>query len=130
MNKSILMGRVVRDPEIRYTQGENPMAVARYSLAVNRQYKKKGDETTADFISCIAFGKSAEFVEKYIKKGMKLLITGRIQTGSYINKEGQKIYTTEIVIETQEFTESKSASNQDVENEGFMNIPDEELPFH
>ena len=114
MNKVILMGRLTRDPEVRYTQGENSMAIARYTLAVDRRFTRNrdnsGDQQTADFISCVAFGKSGEFVEKYCHKGTKLVVTGRIQTGSYTNKEGQKVYTTEVVAEDQEFAESKSAS--------------------
>lgn len=144
MNKAILMGRLTRDPEIRYSQGENAVAVGRYTLAVDRKTAKQGEERAADFISCICFGKSAEFAEKYLRKGMKILITGRIQTGSYTNKEGMKVYTTDVVVEEQEFAESKAsagnAGRQQDEgfpnvkgNEGFMNIPDgleEELPFN
>lgn len=138
MNKVILMGRLTRDPEVRYTQGDSPMAIARYTLAVDRRIKKE-NEQNADFIPCIAFGKSAEFVEKYLKKGTKMAVVGRIQTGSYTNKDGQKVYTTEVVIEEQEFAESK-ASQQTTQQkqtreesmDGFMNIPegiDESLPF-
>ena len=144
MNKVILMGRLTRDPEVRYTQGSNPMAIARYTLAVDRRIKKE-NEQSADFIPCIAFGKSAEFVEKYLKKGTKMAVVGRIQTGSYTNQNGQKVYTTEIIVEEQEFAESKNVSSggqnqapqqsQKAEAEGldgFMDIPDgidEELPF-
>lgn len=143
MNKVILMGRLTRDPEVRYTQGSNPMAIARYTLAVDRRIKKE-NEQSADFIPCIAFGKSAEFVEKYLRKGTKVAVVGRIQTGSYTNRDGQKVYTTEIVIEEQEFAESKASqggqqntqhAQKQTEEEGmdgFMNIPDgldEELPF-
>lgn len=139
MNKVILMGRLTRDPEVRYTQGDTPMAIARYTLAVDRRYKKE-NEQSADFIPCVAFGKSAEFVEKYCKKGTKLAVSGRIQTGSYTNRDGQKVYTTEVMIEEQEFAESKgSAQKQNTQPakeedgmDGFMNIPDgldEELPF-
>lgn len=144
MNKVILMGRLTRDPEIRYSQGERSTAVARYSLAVNRTFKRDGDPD-ADFINCVAFGKQAEFAEKYLRKGTKMAITGRIQTGSYTNKEGVKVYTTDIVIEEQEFAESKAAAEnhaaaspapqpapQQNQADGFMNIPDgidEELPF-
>ena len=106
MNKVILMGRLVRDPEVRYSQGDNATAVARYTLAVNRKFKKDGDPT-ADFISCVVFGRSAEFTEKYFRKGMQVAISGRIQTGSYTNKDGQKVYTTDVVVEEQEFAESK-----------------------
>lgn len=143
MNKVVLMGRLTRDPEVRYSQGENPLAIARYTLAVDRRFKKDKEEQSADFIQCVAFGKSGEFAEKYFHKGIKITISGRIQTGSYTNKDGQKIYTTEVVVEDQEFAESKSAdhSNQGgyakptvtTDDEGFMHIPDgleEELPFN
>lgn len=147
MNKVILMGRLTRDPEVRYSQGENATAVARYTLAVDRRYNRNNDEQSADFISCVAFGRNGEFAEKYLRKGTKIAATGRIQTGSYTNKDGVRVYTTEVVIEEQEFAESKnssSASNggftggnnapamQDA-GDGFMNIPDgidEELPFN
>ena len=144
MNKVILMGRLTRDPEIRYSQGEKPTVVARYSLAVNRRFKREGDPD-ADFINCVAFGKQAEFAEKYLRKGTKIAITGRIQTGSYTNKDGVRVYTTDIVVEEQEFAESKAASENHAaaspapqpappqnQADGFMNIPDgidEELPF-
>lgn len=108
MNKVILCGRLTRDPEVRYTQGSN-LAVARYSLAVDRRFSKDAGEQQTDFISCVAFGKSAEFAEKYLHKGIKMIVTGRIQTGSYTNKEGQKVYTTDVVVEDQEFAESKNA---------------------
>ena len=110
MNKVILRGRLTRDIEVRYSQGENPMAVARYTLAVQRKFKREGEQD-ADFISCVAFGKAAEFAEKYFRQGTKVVISGRIQTGSYTNRDGQKVYTTDIVIEDQEFAESKSASD-------------------
>ena len=139
MNKVILMGRLTRDPEVRYTQGDNAMAIARYSLAVDRRFKRDG-EPDADFINCVAFGKSGEFAEKYLKKGTKIAVVGRIQTGSYTNKDGQKVYTTDVVVEEQEFAESKNSgssdNNQSVptnKNTDFMNIPDgidEELPFN
>lgn len=140
MNKVILMGRLTRDPEVRYSQGDTPTAIARYTLAVDRRARKDG-EASADFISCVAFGKSAEFAEKYLRKGTKLVITGRIQTGSYTNKDGQKVYTTDVVVEDQEFAESKAAASGNQEGnsqpaasgDGFMNIPegmDEELPFN
>ena len=144
MNKVILMGRLTRDPEIRYSQGERSTAVARYSLAVNRTFKRDG-EPDADFINCVAFGRQAEFAEKYFHKGIRIVITGRIQTGSYTNKDGQKVYTTDVIIEEQEFAESKSASDNaggfapadrpspSSAGDGFMNIPDgidEELPFN
>ena len=150
MNKVILMGRLTRDPDVRYSQrGDGSMAVARYTLAVDRRRSRSGDsnEQTADFISCVAFGRSAEFAEKYLHQGTKIVATGRIQTGSYTNKDGQKVYTTDVVIEEQEFAESKasSASNEvgytpsrpepiAAAGAGFMNIPDgvedEGLPFN
>lgn len=133
------MGRLTRDPEVRYTQGDNAMAIARYSLAVDRRFKRDG-EPDADFINCVAFGKSGEFAEKYLKKGTKIAVVGRIQTGSYTNKDGQKVYTTDVVVEEQEFAESKNSGSSDNnqsapanKNTDFMNIPDgidEELPFN
>ncbi len=152
MNKVILMGRLTRDPEVRYSAGENATAIARYTLAVDRKYKQEGQQS-ADFIQCITFGRSAEFTEKYFRKGMKIAITGRIQTGNYTNKDGNKVYTTDVVVEEQEFAESKNASREDQEArdqaaleqsgykqssltegpDGFMNISDgidEELPFN
>ncbi|MBR3807455.1 MAG: single-stranded DNA-binding protein [Lachnospiraceae bacterium] len=143
MNKVILMGRLTRDPEVRYSAGDNAMAVARFSLAVDRRRRANGgDEQTADFINCVSFGRQAEFAEKYLRKGTKLLVTGRIQTGSYTNKDGVKVYTTDVVVEEQEFAESKSSSDNSgfsqsapmpqSAGDGFMNIPDgidEELPF-
>jgi single-strand DNA-binding protein len=143
MNKSILLGRLTKDPEVRYSQGENPTAIAKFTLAVDRRFKKDGEQT-ADFINCSAFCKTAEFVEKYLTKGTKIALTGRIQTGSYTNKEGQKVYTTEVVAEELEFAESKSSNSDggqssrpapsNANNSGFMNIPDgidsEELPFN
>ena len=139
MNKVILMGRLARDPEVRYG-GANNTAVAKYSLAVDRKFKQDG-QPTADFINCIAFGKLGEFAEKYLHKGTKIAVTGRIQTGSYTNKDGVKVYTTDVVVEEQEFAESKNAngntgnqkSNSVPSSDGFMNIPDgidEELPFN
>ena len=112
MNKVILMGRLTRDPEIRYTQGDNPMCIARYTLAVDRRFSRNAnnDGNNADFIPCVCFGKTAEFTEKYLKKGTKMAVTGRIQTGSYTNRDGVKVYTTEVVVEDQEFAESKNAS--------------------
>ena len=110
MNKVILMGRLTRDPEVRYSQGENATAVARYTLAVDRRFNRNNDEQTADFINCVAFGRSGEFAEKYLHKGTKIAITGRIQTGSYTNKDGVRVYTTDVVVEDQEFAESKNAS--------------------
>jgi len=139
MNKVILMGRLTRDPEVRYTQGEQAMAVARYTLAVDR--RGKNQENSADLIQCVAFGKAGEFAERYLHKGTKIVMTGRIQTGSYTNKEGQRVYTTDVVAEDQEFAESKNTegggtySNQPVpapqQNDGgFMSVDeDSELPF-
>ena len=137
MNKVILIGRITRDTETRVSQGDNPTYITRYTLAVDRRFKRDG-EPSADFINCVAFGKSAEFAEKYFHKGTKVLITGRIQTGNYTNKDGVKVYTTDVVVEDQEFAESKSnnasGARQEPETseDGFMNIPDgidEELPF-
>jgi single-strand DNA-binding protein len=145
MNKVILMGRLTRDPEVRYSQGESSLAIARFTLAVDRRFKRDG-EASADFISCVAFGKQAEFIERYLHQGTKVVAEGRIQTGSYTNKEGQKVYTTDIVVESCEFAESKNNASQDggyaasrpeptsAAGEGFMNIPDgvedEGLPFN
>jgi single-strand binding protein len=134
MNKVILMGRLTRDPEVRYSQGERPVAVARYTLAVNRNFKREG-EPAADFINCVVFGAGAEFAEKYLRQGLRIIISGRIQTGSYTNRDGVKIYTTTVVVESQEFAQSKSEQTNyepTPEDDGFMNIPDgldEELPF-
>ena len=132
MNKVILMGRLTRDPDIRYSQGENATAVARYALAVNRSFKREG-EPDADFINCVAFGRAAEFAEKYFKKGSRILISGRIQTGSYTDRDGRKVYTTDVIVESQEFTESKQQEKrEETSPDGFMNIPDgidEQLPF-
>lgn len=148
MNKVILMGRLTRDPDIRYSQGaDGSNAVARYTVAVDRRRRADGNEQTADFITCVAFGRSAEFAEKYLHQGTKIIVTGRIQTGSYTNKDGQKVYTTDVVVEEQEFAESKAsaASNEAAyapsrpepsaaAGDGFMNIPDgvedEGLPFN
>ena len=113
MNKVIIIGRFTRDPEIKYTTGENATATARFSLAVNRRFKNKEGNYDADFINCVAFGKTAEFIEKYFTKGMAIGITGRIQTGSYTNKEGQKVYTTDVVVEETEFVESKNKDTSD-----------------
>lgn len=111
MNKVILMGRLTRDPEVRYSQGAQPLAIARYTLAVDRRGSKQGEQS-ADFINCIAFGKSGEFAEKYLHQGTKIVVTGRIQTGSYTNRDGQKVYTTDVVVEEQEFAESKRIRSQ------------------
>lgn len=160
MNKVILMGRLTRDPDIRYSQGERSMAIARYTLAVDRRGRRQQDgndqQQTADFINCVAFDRAAEFAEKYFRQGMRVLVSGRIQTGSYTNKDGQKVYTTDVIIEDQEFADSKGAAApagdmmghgygygyqqpasrptpQSAIGDGFMNIPDgvdEELPFN
>ena len=141
MNKWIGVGRLTRNPEVRRSQGENQTAIARYTLAVDRKFKRDG-EPTADFIPCVVFGKSAEFAEKYFRQGLRVSVAGRIQTGSYTNKDGVKVYTTEIMVEEQEFAESKAEadSNKDsgnvtgaANNSGFMDVPDsesEELPFN
>ena len=147
MNKVILMGRLTRDPEVRYSQGENPLAIARYTLAVDRRFRRDG-EATADFIPCVAFGRQAEHADRYYRQGLRVTVCGRIQTGSYTNKDGVKVYTTEVVVEEQEFAESKAASDANAggfhqaapapapsapAGDGFMNIPDgidEELPFN
>ena len=128
MNKVIEIGRLTKDPEIRYSQGASSTCIARYTLAVDRKFKQEG-QPTADFINCIAFGKLGEFAEKYLHKGTKIAVTGRIQTGSYTNKDGQKVYTTDVVVEEQEFCESKSQSNSQPQpaqsnDDGFMNIQD------
>ena len=143
MNKVILMGRLTRDPEVRYGAGENSTAVARYTIAVDRRFKRDGEQN-ADFIGCVAFGRNAEFAEKYLRQGTKIVLTERIQTGSYTNHDGQKVYTMDIVVEELEFSESKSAAGNGGQNnysrpsaatsdtDGFMNIPDgidDELPF-
>ncbi len=143
MNRVILMGRLTRDPEVRYSQGERSMAIARYSLAVDRRGRRnqEDNEQNTDFLNCVAFDKAGEFAEKYFRQGMRVLISGRIQTGSYTNKEGIKIYTTDIVIETQEFADGRTSSSDasrpgpaSVAGDGFMDIPDgvdeEELPFN
>ena len=112
MNKVILMGRLTRDPDVRYSQGENATAVARFTLAVDRRFRGETARATADFIGCVAFGRQAEFAEKYLRQGTKMAITGRIQTGSYTNRDGQKVYTTDVVVEEQEFAESKAAASE------------------
>jgi hypothetical protein len=143
------MGRLTRDPEVRYSQSDSSMAIARFSLAVDRRFKKQGDEVTADFFNCTAFGKQAEFVEKYLKKGTKIVVTGRIQNDNYTNKDGQKVYSVQIMVEEIEFAESKASSQSNAGNadndggaqpqmgapdaDGFMNIPDgidNSLPFN
>ena len=145
MNKVVLMGRLTRDPEIRYSQGQTPTAIARYTLAVDRRGRSNANgEAAADFIPCTAFGKGAEFAEKWLRQGIKIVISGRIQTGSYTNRDGQKVYTTDVIVEEQEFAESKSesgpkasqsrATSEAAAPEGFMAIPDsvedEGLPFN
>ena len=147
MNKVILMGRLTRDAEIRYSQGESATAIARFSLAVDRRFRRDNEEQTADFINCVAFGRTAEFLERFGRKGTKFVLEGRIQTGSYTNKDGQRVYTTDVVAENVEFAESKNNSSagndfggapsapspSGAAGDGFMNIPDgidEELPFN
>lgn len=134
MNSVNLVGRFTRDPEVRYT--DSGTSIARFSIAVDRRFKKDGEQS-ADFINCIGFGKTAEFIEKYFQKGMRIGLVGRIQTGSYTNKDGQKVYTTDVIVENCEFVESKTSNNEDQSKEqpgfdGFTSIPDgidEELPF-
>ena len=139
MNKVILIGRLVRDPEVRYSQGEKSIAIARYTLAVDRKFKKEGEQS-ADFISCVAMGKNGEFAEKYLKQGTRIVVEGHWQTGSYTNKDGAKVYTNDCMVESHEFCESRNASQQSgndrpqlaADSDGFMNVPDgidEELPF-
>ena len=146
MNKVILMGRLTRDAEVRYSQGDASTAVARFTLAVDRRFKRDNDDQAADFIGCVAFGKTGEFLERYGRKGTKFLVEGRIQTGSYTNKDGQRVYTTDVVVENLEFAESKASNDNNggyvpanrpspsgAAGDGFMNIPDgidEELPFN
>lgn len=151
MNKVILMGRLTRDPEVRYSTGANPMAIARFSLAVDRRIRRAGDQTNTDFFNCTAFGKQAEFVEKYLKQGTKILLTGRVQNDNYTGRDGTKVYSVQIIVEEMEFAESKSAQGQSRQQSrpqtqpeydmhgqpvgnGFMAIPDnvddEDLPFN
>lgn len=137
MNKVILMGRLTRDPDIRMGVGEGATLIAHYTLAVDRYTKQNDNEQTADFISCVAFGKAAEFAQKYLHQGIKVLVTGRMQTGSYTNRDGKKVYTTDVIVEGHEFAESKNAiqnnsSNKQVSSDGFMNmsVDDEGLPFN
>jgi len=136
MNKIILMGRLTRDPEIHYTGDDRTMCVSKFSLAVDRRFKRTGDSVEADFFNCTAFGKQAEFVEKYLKRGTKILLSGRVQNDNYTNKEGQKVYSIQIIVEEMEFAESKSSSGRQERqgsDDGFINIPDgvedEEMPF-
>ena len=141
MNKVVLVGRLTRDPEVRYSQGDSSTAVARYTLAVDRRFKRD-NEPSADFIPCVVFGRSGEFAEKYFRQGMRVSVSGRIQTGSYVNKDGQKVYTTEVILDDQEFADSKGSSGRGPEQrqvqgadigDGFMSIPDgiedEGMPF-
>ncbi len=142
MNKVELIGRLTRDPEVKYTQGQEPMAIARYTLAVDRRRGRQEGQQTADFISCVAFGKGGEFAEKYLHKGTKIAVVGRLRTGSYTKQDGTKVYTTDVLVDEQEFCESKaqgaaatpsSAPAQSGAIDGFMSIPDgidEELPFN
>lgn len=153
MNRVILMGRLTRDPEVRYSQGERSMAIARYTLAVDRRGRRNqdGGDQMADFITCVAFDRAGEFAERYFHQGMRVLVSGRIQTGSYTNRDGQKVYTTEVIVDDQEFADSKGAAGGDnggysnyqpqsrpapasAIGDGFMNIPDgvedEGLPFN
>ena len=141
MNRVILMGRLTRDPEVRYSQGEKSMAIARYTLAVDRRGKQEGNEQTADFINIVAFDRAGEFAEKYFRQGMRVLVSGRIQTGSYTNREDRRVYTTDVIVDEQEFAEGKRNGGQQAAQgqpsevgDGFMNIPDgyedEGLPFN
>ena len=137
MNKVVLVGRLTRDPEVRYSQGNNATAVARYTVAVDRRFRRDGDSQTADFIGCVAFGRQAEFAEKYLRKGTKIALTGRIQTGSYTNKDGNKVYTTEVVANRVEFLEwgdrpsggAAPARQDDDIPAGFEALEDEDIPF-
>lgn len=132
MNKVQLVGRLSRDPEVRYTQGENSMAIARFTVAVDRRFKKDGEQT-ADFISCVAFGKTAEFIERFFSKGRKIGLVGHIQTGSYDNKDGQKVYTTDVYVDECEFVDSAPQNATEQKPKGFINLSndsiEEELPF-
>jgi len=135
MNRVILMGRLTADPVIKNSQGEKSMVIARYTLAVDRRGRKKGEaEQTVDYITCVAFDKGGEFTEKYFKKGMRVLVCGRLRTGSYVNKEGQKVYTTTVAVDEQEFADGKKNSEGTADSDGFINIPDDiedpELPFN
>lgn len=136
MNKVILIGRLTRDPEIKHVEGESPMTIGRYTLAVDKRGKQKEGQPTADFISCVAFGRNGEFAEKYLKQGVKIAVTGRIQTGKYTNKEGQTVYTTDVIVDEHEFVESKKTSEETQEEPqagaGYMDIPEgieQDLPF-
>jgi len=140
MNKVVLMGRLTRDPDVRWSQGQDPKAVARYTLAVDRRFRREGEQN-ADFIPCVVFGRGAEFAEKYLHQGTKIVVSGRIQTGSYTNRDGQKVYTTDVIVEEQEFAESKGstgearqAASEQVPDDGFVDVPDDlsedGLPFN
>ena len=138
MNKVILMGRLTRDPEVRYSQGERSMAIAKYTLAIDRRKTQQNSDPGADFINCVAFDHAGEFAEKYFRQGLRVLISGHLQTGSYTNKDGQKVYTTDVIVESQEFADSRrdgsGAGSRGSKDDDFMNIPDnvedEGLPFN
>lgn len=138
MNKVILMGRPTRDPEVRYSQGERSMAIAKYTLAIDRRKTQQNSDPGADFINCVAFDRAGEFAEKYFRQGLRVLISGHLQTGSYTNKDGQKVYTTDVIVESQEFADSRrdgsGAGSRGSKDDDFMNIPDnvedEGLPFN
>ena len=138
MNKVILMGRLTRDPEVRYSRGERSMAIARYTLAIDRRKTQQNSDPGADFINCVAFDRAGEFAEKYFRQGLRVLISGHLQTGSYTNKDGQKVYTTDVIVESQEFADSRrdgsGAGSRGSNDDDFMNIPDnvedEGLPFN
>ncbi len=138
MNKVILMGRLTRDPEVRYSQGERMMAIARYTLAIDRRKTQQNSDPGADFINCVAFDRAGEFAEKYFCQGLRVLISGHLQTGSYTNKDGQKVYTTDVIVESQEFADGRrdgsGAGSRGSKDDDFMNIPDgvedEGLPFN
>ena len=138
MNKVILMGRLTRDPEVRYSQGERSMAIAKYTLAIDRRKTQQNSDPGADFINCVAFDRAGEFAEKYFRQGLRVLISGHLQTGSYTNKDGQKVYTTDVIVESQEFADSRrdgsGAGSRGSKDDDFMNIPDkvedEGLPFN
>ena len=138
MNKVILMGRLTRAPEVRYSQGERSMAIAKYTLAIDRRKTQQNSDPGADFINCVAFDRAGEFAEKYFRQGLRVLISGHLQTGSYTNKDGQKVYTTDVIVESQEFADSRrdgsGAGSRGSKDDDFMNIPDnvedEGLPFN
>lgn len=138
MNKVILMGRLTRDPEVRYSQGERSMAIAKYTLAIDRRKTQQNTDPGADFLNCVAFDRAGEFAEKYFRQGLRVLVSGHLQTGSYTNKDGQKVYTTDVIIESQEFADGRrdgsGSGSRESRDDGFMNIPDnvedEGLPFN